>query len=96
MEAAPYLIKIIFKKTIDKMDRICYNNPCCESAAMAQMVERVLGKDEVTSSILVSSSRNPENFVFRIFYLCPQNTTIITHYTNKNGMHRRVRSNKTV
>ena len=30
-------------------------NPC---AAMAQAVERILGKDEVTSSILVSSSKN--------------------------------------
>ena len=34
---------------------------------MAQMVERVLGKDEVTSSILVSSSKNPA-LSCRIFY----------------------------
>ena len=30
-----------------------------KNAAMAQLVERVLGKDEVTSSTLVSSSKNP-------------------------------------
>ena len=38
---------------------------------MAQAVERILGKDEVTSSILVSSS-NPENLVdqgFRVFFV---------------------------
>ena len=29
-------------------------------AAIAQSVERILGKDEVTSSNLVSSSKNPE------------------------------------
>ena len=31
------------------------------------MVERVLGKDEVTSSTLVSSSKNPERIAFGIF-----------------------------
>ena len=35
---------------------------------MAQMVERVLGKDEVTSSILVSSSKNPVHVSGRDFY----------------------------
>lgn len=35
---------------------------------MAQSVERVLGKDEVTSSILVSSSRQiPENDIAKPF-----------------------------
>ena len=35
---------------------------------MAQSVERVLGKDEVTSSILVSSSRQiPENDITKPF-----------------------------
>ena len=37
-------------------------------AAVAQSVERILGKDEVTSSNLVSSSRTtPEIIGFRVF-----------------------------
>ena len=36
---------------------------------MAQMVEHILGKDEVTSSILVSSSKIPHNSVgFLLIY----------------------------
>ena len=39
-------------------------------AAIAQSVERILGKDEVTSSNLVSSSKNPEfRKKFGIFYI---------------------------
>ena len=38
-------------------------------AAMAQSVERVLGKDEVTSSNLVSSSKNPLNNKFKGFFI---------------------------
>lgn len=51
-----------------------YNNFCAvkgaaKDAAMAQVVEHVLGKDEVTSSNLVSSSKsssfeNEELFLF--------------------------------
>ena len=36
---------------------------------MAQLVERVLGKDEVTSSTLVSSSTASEIFGFQRFFL---------------------------
>ena len=37
-------------------------------AAIAQPVERILGKDEVASSNLASSSKTLENFVFsRVF-----------------------------
>jgi hypothetical protein len=40
-------------------------------AAMAQSVERVLGKDEVTSSNLVSSSKkSPEIARFQGFFFC--------------------------
>ena len=40
-------------------------------AAMAQSVERVLGKDEVTSSNLVSSSKkSPEIARFQDFFFC--------------------------
>ena len=35
---------------------------------MAQEVERILGKDEVTSSTLVSSSKNPVHVSGRDFY----------------------------
>ena len=39
------------------------------NATMAQMVEHILGKDEVTSSILVSSSKIPHNSVgFLLIY----------------------------
>ena len=37
---------------------VILNGDATPYAAMAQSVERVLGKDEVTSSNLVSSSRN--------------------------------------
>lgn len=42
---------------LDIVRALSYNNKVANIyAAMAQMVERVLGKDEVTSSNLVSSS----------------------------------------
>ena len=41
------------------------------NAAMAQSVERILGKDEVTGSIPVSSSKNPVCKSERGFYLLP-------------------------
>ena len=44
---------------LDKSRGLLYNNFRCktEYAAMAQVVEHILGKDEVTSSNLVSSSK---------------------------------------
>ena len=44
---------------------------------MAQMVERVLGKDEVTGSIPVSSSKKKDTMKIVSFFLClcPQDTT---------------------
>ena len=39
-------------------------------AAMAQSVERVLGKDEVTSSNLVSSSKNAVSGKLAAFFVC--------------------------
>ncbi len=36
--------------------RVAGSNPVSHPAAIAQSVERILGKDEVTSSILVGSS----------------------------------------
>ena len=48
---SPY---IFINKGIDKEKIFCYN--VLAIAAMAQLVEHILGKDEVTSSNLVSSS----------------------------------------
>ena len=49
-------IGIIFKRGIDNTRIIWYNTRVVKNAAIAQMVERILGKDEVISSILISSS----------------------------------------
>ncbi len=44
---------------LDKTAFINYNSNVAKiNAAMAQVVEHILGKDEVTSSNLVSSSKN--------------------------------------
>ncbi len=57
---------------IDKKKSICYNNVCVskiEYAAMAQSAEHILGKDEVPSSNLGSSSKKiPKANAFGIFY----------------------------
>ena len=50
---------------LDIVRALSYNNKVANIyAAMAQMVERVLGKDEVTGSIPVSSSKVPKAFAF--------------------------------
>ena len=49
---------------------------------MAQMVERVLGKDEVTGSIPVSSSKNPECLHIRDFYLLPLTSSLLLQNTH--------------
>ena len=46
-------------------------------AAMAQLVERVLGKDEVTGSIPVSSSKNPDCLRSRDFYFLPSTSSLL-------------------
>ena len=49
----------IIKISLDIICGLKYNNQVANiNAAMAQEVERILGKDEVTSSTLVSSSTN--------------------------------------
>ena len=45
---------------------------------MAQVVEHILGKDEVTSSNLVSSSKNPVHESGRDFYLLPFHSSLFT------------------
>ena len=44
---------------------------------MAQSVERILGKDEVTGSIPVSSSKNPVCKSERDFYLLPITSSLL-------------------
>ena len=46
---------------------------------MAQEVERILGKDEVTSSTLVSSSKKKDTMKIVSFFLClcPQGYNIV-------------------
>ena len=50
-----------FRHAIDKSKILCYNSKG-RYAAMAQLVEHILGKDEVISSNLISSS-NPTDLV---------------------------------
>ena len=52
------------------MKMICYNIKVVNrrrNAGMAQSVEHVIGNDEVISSILITSSKNPECIAFGIF-----------------------------
>ena len=55
------------KFPVDNPHIICYNK-FRSDAAMAQSVEHILGKDEVISSILISSSRKIDNSHKRIVY----------------------------
>ena len=45
------------EKMLDKMPYPLYNLKAVKNAAIAQSVERILGKDEVASSNLASSSK---------------------------------------
>ena len=42
---------------LDNFGAVLYNNEAVRNAAIAQPVERILGKDEVASSNLASSSK---------------------------------------
>ena len=55
--------------TLDKAHKIYYN--MFTNADMAQLVERVLGKDEVTGSTpVISSKKTPKlGFEFRSFFI---------------------------
>ena len=69
-----YIFTFQINKTLDNKDSYMYNNCAIKyCAAMAQSVERILGKDEVTGSIPVSSSKNPTRFCEWDFYLFPIN-----------------------
>ena len=62
----------LLKFILDFISPLAYNIKADKFAAMAQMVEHILGKDEVTGSIPVSSSKNPvlvrgRDFTFLLF-----------------------------
>ena len=64
-----YIFTFKKHKTLDNKHSYMYNNCAIKyCAAMAQSVERILGKDEVTGSIPVSSSKNPTRFCEWDFY----------------------------
>lgn len=52
---------------------------------MAQAVEHVLGKDEVTGSNPVISSKNPVHDSGRDFYLLPFHSSLFTKYNLVTG-----------
>ena len=53
---------------LDKYMQALYNTQAVRNAAIAQPVERILGKDEVASSNLASSSiKRPKPFGFGLF-----------------------------
>ena len=61
--------KKFFQKVLTKRPSLCYNNQARKAyAAIAQSAERILGKDEVISSNLISSSKQPRDSIeFRGF-----------------------------
>ena len=87
-----FCILIFFNFLLDFNYYLGYNNQVAiKYAARAQEVERILGKDEVTSSTLVSSSKNPVHVSGRDFYfllltssLLPQNI-ICTGFLETNN-----------
>ena len=65
---------------LDNSYKLSYNNKVAiEYAAMAQEVERILGKDEVTSSTLVSSSKKNEASTSFFFYLLQKHLIRLTN-----------------
>ena len=62
------------KKALDILALYAYNKEAVWFAAIAQQAERVLGKDEVASSNLASSSKISEAFGHRRFFLFPGKT----------------------
>ena len=60
---------IFLNFTLDKLENALYNTQAFGgNAAIAQPVERILGKDEVASSNLASSSKASEIFGFQRFF----------------------------
>ena len=61
----------------------------CENAAIAQQVERILGKDEVASSNLASSSKTPDSTWNREFFFClPVQSMLDFPFLNRGILQR--------
>ena len=73
-------MQIKTQKALDKQHNAVYNTQAVENAAIAQPVERILGKDEVASSNLASSSK-PLNLleVQGFFLFLPKSHDLILH-----------------
>ena len=54
---------------LDKTANPLYNLKAVKNAAIAQSVERILGKDEVASSNLASSSKAQDHLVLGFLYI---------------------------
>ena len=78
----------IFQKSIDNWRPLRYNVKAVANAAIAQSVERILGKDEVASSNLASSSkkkpRTPTGFRLSSF-MCYMPPTLKTDTETDTG-----------
>ena len=61
------------KIMLDKTGNTLYNTKAVQNAAIAQPVERILGKDEVASSNLASSSKDTPKFRLRSFLFKREN-----------------------
>ena len=73
-----YFLPIKSTKLLTTPPKICIITFAIKyCAAMAQSVERILGKDEVTGSIPVSSSKNPECDSIQDFYLLPLTSSLL-------------------
>ena len=60
---------IFFSKPLDKMKKLCYNSEVGGfHAGMAQLVEHVIGNDEVISSTLIASSRTLIAIAVRVLF----------------------------
>ena len=57
------------EKSLDKSVYPLYNLKAVKNAAIAQSVERILGKDEVVSSNLASSSKAQDRLVLGFLYI---------------------------
>ena len=57
-----------FEKGLDIFSGVIYNGKAVKNAAIAQSVERILGKDEVASSNLASSSRKKDFTKVKSFF----------------------------
>ena len=88
---------IFFKKTIDKCVLLWYNTTrAVRDAAMAQLVEHMLGKHEVISSTLISSSNTqPLNLLIQGFIFIKLLTNAVPFCYTISNIFWRSRNEKT-